>query len=586
MEAIRSIILWCTFFIVPSCLFSSISYQVQFSGVDNQEVLTALEKSSELLLLQNKEPPSIRALRYRAESDLPTLIKVLHAFGYFDASAYFEIAAESAPAIVEVFLYPGIRYKVGSFSLCYKDPKDKPLLLLEDLGIEKGSFVDSQNILRSNGKILRFLANHGYPLAHIEKESYSINRETKTLKGNFMIETGPKTYFGPLMIEGLKTVKADLIDRKILFDEGELYNENLVEASQKKLIETNLFSSVLFTHGETLDEDGELAVQLQIAESKHKNISLGVSYATIDGPGASIGWNNRNVLGEGEKLTFDLDVSKVYSVGSLAYIIPDFFRVNQYFLARAAISREDIRVYLARTYSLLQSVDRDIGEHGFLSSGIQFEYIDVNRSISNGQYSLISFPFAVRYRNVDSLLNPSKGASILYRSNSYIAVAHRKVSFVKQSLTMNHYLPLTPSRFLTFAFRAQIGSIAGTSLGSIPFNKRFLGGSDETLRGYSYKTVSPLDKDGDPTGGRSAIYGNFELRFRLSNQLGLVPFFDVGRVSEKTVPDFSGKWLKSVGIGLRYFLFFGPIRLDAGFPLNKRPLDDSYKIYISIGQTF
>jgi translocation and assembly module TamA len=58
-------------------------------------------------------------------------------------------------------------------------------------------------------------------------------------------------------------------------------------------------------------------------------------------------------------------------------------------------------------------------------------------------------------------------------------------------------------------------------------------------------------------------------------------------VYQTEFPKFDGKWLKSVGIGLRYFSFLGPLRLDVGFPLNKRKhLDDNYRTLISIGQTF
>ena len=41
-----------------------------------------------------------------------------------------------------------------------------------------------------------------------------------------------------------------------------------------------------------------------------------------------------------------------------------------------------------------------------------------------------------------------------------------------------------------------------------------------------------------------------------------------------------------VGAGVRYKLPFGPIRADVAMPLNRRPGDAAFQIYVSIGQAF
>ena len=125
-------------------------------------------------------------------------------------------------------------------------------------------------------------------------------------------------------------------------------------------------------------------------------------------------------------------------------------------------------------------------------------------------------------------------------------------------------------------------------MGLIPYLYRnaFWGDSENELRGYRYRTVSPLDDD-KPIGGRSAIYFTMETRLRVSKTIGLVPFLDIGNVYETQYPTAHGKWLKSAGLGLRYFSFMGPFRIDLAFPLDRRKeIDPVYKILVSIGQTF
>ena len=42
----------------------------------------------------------------------------------------------------------------------------------------------------------------------------------------------------------------------------------------------------------------------------------------------------------------------------------------------------------------------------------------------------------------------------------------------------------------------------------------------------------------------------------------------------------------AAGAGVRYFSPIGPLRLDVGVPLNPRDADDTFQVYISIGQAF
>ena len=139
---------------------------------------------------------------------------------------------------------------------------------------------------------------------------------------------------------------------------------------------------------------------------------------------------------------------------------------------------------------------------------------------------------------------------------------------------------------MILGFRMHLGSIAGTPFKELPFTHVFLGGSEDNLRGYRFMTVSPLNANGDPIGGRSALYFTFEPRFRITKSLGAVTFFDAGTVTLKGFPTADAHWFKSVGLGLRYFTIFGPLRVDVGFPLDRRPFDPRYRFYTSIGQAF
>ena len=136
------------------------------------------------------------------------------------------------------------------------------------------------------------------------------------------------------------------------------------------------------------------------------------------------------------------------------------------------------------------------------------------------------------------------------------------------------------------AYKIHIGSIVGPSTMTIPPPERFYAGSDCTLRGYKYLTVSPLNHEGKPIGGRSLAIFSAEHRIRLTPEIGFVSFYDVGNVYDQSLPRLDQKQLQSIGVGFRYYTPVGPLRADIAFPLNKRPIDNNFQIYLSIGQSF
>ena len=86
-------------------------------------------------------------------------------------------------------------------------------------------------------------------------------------------------------------------------------------------------------------------------------------------------------------------------------------------------------------------------------------------------------------------------------------------------------------------------------------------------------------------GGRSLFKASFEARWRVTDTFGLVPFLDMGRI-QRGIPGFQQTLRYAAGIGLRYYTAVGPIRVDVATPLNPRPGDKSWALYIGIGQAF
>ena len=79
-----------------------------------------------------------------------------------------------------------------------------------------------------------------------------------------------------------------------------------------------------------------------------------------------------------------------------------------------------------------------------------------------------------------------------------------------------------------------------------------------------------------------------ELRYRVTENFGVVVFLDAGSAFDSVYPDPSEQALRlGAGPGLRYYTPIGPLRLDVGFPIERRDhVDDLFDVYLSIGQAF
>ncbi len=576
-------------FLLTTALAYGIDYSVHFIGLDDAAALKTVKSASFLTTLKKQAPVSLNALRSRAESDIPDIIKALHSRGYYEATVNIRIEEEEGQAQIFVMIQSGPVYLIQDLNIeVFSEgaPLICAALTPKALGITLGKPAITTDILEGEQRALALLGECGYPLAIIEKQEMIADYKTKQFSIHVKIDAGPLSKFGATSVTGDETIKRKLFDNKISWKEDEFYDTRLVEKTQKKLLDTTLFSSVVITHDPEHDSKGALPMRIDVAESKHKSINFGASYQTFFGPGLTFGWENRNVMGMGRRLSLQGDVTAKNHTGTATFFVPDFWKIDQDYVFQAQAMQESILAYHQRDYSVTNRVERRIGVAYRVSIGLRLERMIVGKSVKDGTFSLCEIPLYFRWSSANNLLNPTKGATLEYKAVPSFNFNNTERFYLYNAVTYSFYFPVIGNEFLVLAQQIIFDSILSTHLDAVPVPKRVLGGSDQELRGYRYHTVSPLDGH-KPIGGRSGIFYTFETRFRLSKTIGLVPFFDLGSVYLTSLPKWHEKWYKSVGMGFRYFTFLGPLRLDVAFPLDKRKhIDSTYRILVSIGQTF
>jgi outer membrane protein assembly complex protein YaeT len=210
----------------------------------------------------------------------------------------------------------------------------------------------------------------------------------------------------------------------------------------------------------------------------------------------------------------------------------------------------------------------------------------------------------------DDPINPAHGALVGIDAEIAARAIGSEVGFIK-SFAQGFVYRRLPGRGVVFATGARLGLAAGfaravtgapppdgaddvNQVDELPASERFFAGGDTTVRGWALDqlgTTATLDANGFPKGGNAVLVMNAELRLPVWGDLGAVAFVDAGNVWAR-VPDFSiGEIRGAVGFGLRYRSPIGPLRVDLGFKLDRRPLPNGSDerltaLYISLGQAF
>jgi translocation and assembly module TamA len=568
---------------------TALSYDVTIQGLDNSELLTQLKGISDTFSLKDRPPPSLGLLLKRVDEDKELFSRFLRAQGYYATAVTVEVDGETTPVRVVFRIDRGPSFVIGlvDFRLTRQESAH-PLKMPkpEEIGLRLHEPFATENVLEAQAKLLTNLKTQGYPFPKVTDRRIIVDHATNSVSVTFSIDPGPFAQFGPLKTRGLESVKEQTVRSMVPWKEGEVFDLHLIEKAQRKLRASGLFSIVRIETAREPDEQGQVPITITLEERKHRSVGAGVSYQTDEGPGATVSWENRNLLGGGEKLAIKATYSDFTLSGEGGLLKPFFLRPDQTLRLWTKIARDTPDAYTSNYIQSGLALGRDITEPLRVGAGIQFKPSEVTQLGVTNHYSYFSFPFSLQYDTSNDLLDPSRGSRLGLELAPYEEFFGPDPSFVKWTGRLTRYLPLLKAPSLVFAGALSAGVIAGADAEEIPADERFYAGGGGSVRGYSYQTVGPI-VNGVPVGGRSLVACSLELRLKLTERFGLVGFLDGGNVYDSIFPDFSEPFLWGTGAGLRYYSPVGPFRLDVAFPLDRRPgIDDSFQIYVSLGQAF
>ena len=572
---------------------ADLNYRAEITGTEDSDLADLLDKISELKTLEDKPPVSEEALRRRADRDLGRLVDAAHSLGYWDAEFSYDIDTEADPAKVVVTVKSGPLYHVASVKVLGAD--GQPLAIPQDekrLPLNPGDPARTAPVVATETALLAALGNSGHPFAKVEDRHVEIDKATETMEVTYTLDPGAVMRFGPVTIEGLERLNPAYVEGRLRWQRDEIYDASKVAETRRALIETGLFSTVQLTPTADPDNPEDVRMTIDATERLHRTIGAGLAYNTSQGFGARAFWENRNLFGNAENLRLSAEVGQQLDEFRANFRRPDFLAIDQDFLATAEIANDNPGAYRTRRALATAGLERRFGR--LLTGGVAFEIekanvvqlADVNPRTGSQRYELFGLPAYIKLDKTDNLLNPTTG----YRAQFSVTPAHTfsgsNLTFVSNLISGSTYLGLGAEDRAILAGRLALGSLDGAPLSQLPSDQRIYAGGGGSVRPYGYLMAGPLAPNKVPIGGRSSLVLNLEARIKITEAIGIVPFFDAGSYYESPVPQLGRTPLYGVGLGLRYYTACGPLRLDLATPLHKRSGDSPIQVYISLGQAF
>ena len=404
-----------------------------------------------------------------------------------------------------------------------------------------------------------------------------------------------KFYIERINISGNSITSEKVIRNQFLADEGDPYNELLLNKSYNNIKALRIFKNVE-TDIESFDNKKTKIINVSVEEKPTGEIFAGAGTGT-SGSSLSFGISENNYLGEGIKLGSDFTITNETLVGKLFINEPNYKNSNRSF--NRGIERRE-NDYLTKFGYKTEKTGFTFGtsyeqyKNVFFSPTISnyYEKITTNTKASNakkkqeGSYLDVLFDYDIGLNKLNQNFNPTDGFRVNFS---------QELPLVSEDYTLVNEL-----KFSKY-FQSQNGTIF--SLGFFTASSTSLTNDDaritkrifipsKRLRGFEPGKIGPKDGS-DFIGGNFGSSLNFASTlpglFTEIQELDFSLFVDAANiwgVDYDSSIDENSKIRSSTGIALDWFTPIGPLSLSYSFPITKNSEDVTETFRFNIGTTF
>ncbi len=537
----------------------------------------------------------LRPSRYHPDifkEDLLSLEEFYHQNGYLEAAlGDVGIAIDSTKQTVDILIPidEGELTRVEDVALLGNTVFTDDALL-KKVDIRSGDPLKRLEIQSAGLAVLTLYSNHGYLEADVTPD-VRIDGENHLALVDFLIQENDQFRVSRILLEGLEKTKSDIVTREILFRPGDIVRYSQLLQSQRNLYLTGLFESIFIRPQSPADQDSaKKDILIELRERMAWELNAGVGYGSIEKARLTLGLSNMNLAGTARKIGLTGRISFVNRRAEISFTEPwtlgyrwrtDINLSTEYAEEPGFdLTRSGGRVEVGRSFT-----HRSRASLTYRQEQVNLRHIKVRPVPEKYKTNLRTLSLSVVYDTRDNLFNSTSGWYLEWTNEIAGAFLRSTDTFVRSIGRARYFHRLTGSTLLAHSLEAGWMDVYGSSL-EVPLNERFYTGGPNSLRGFEYRLVGPLDENDYPLGGNFKATLNLEVRQGLYKWIGAVLFADMGNVWRKLEGARFDDVRFSPGFGLRINTPLGVFRCDYGINVKPRRDEGPGRVVFNMGQVF
>lgn len=554
-----------------SSAYASDKLTVKLTGVP-KSIYTEVRKNLSLVKNPNYVLSANVKIQTAFRDGIEQIKNVLKSYGYFEADAHGNIKYDANQKTWKVLYHVtlGSPLKITK-TVINIDGSGKNLKAFYDLicqskihpgdTLTKKAYDDLKNGLQNTA------SDFGFYDAQLTQHQIIVNLDTYTAKVIVTLKTGPRYRFGKIYLSQTPDKLEDRFVRRFLtFQPDELYYQSKINQSYQNLSSGNYFQTInISPHPDKKTK--EVPVNVTLVPQRPFQYSFGIGYGTDTGLRGMLGWKWRFVTRSGQYITASTQLSKIYTLYNVSYVIPGTNPLYDSTSIDAISSNTSLSRYSADQQVLGVNFARYLSQRWLLKLGLNQHFIryTINDSTGKTNVKYLTPNFYISYtRQFEQSGYYWKNG---YRSMVSLTGAAKNplssTTFIQPTFQSRQSLNLSENNRIFL--RELFGLTQVSNFNALSPTYRFFVGGLNTVRGLSYYSKGPTDSKGNVIGGRNLMVGNANFEHHFFDKWSGGVFYDTGSAFNHL---HQVKFYDSVGISISWLSPLGPINLYLAHPLN------------------
>lgn len=388
------------------------------------------------------------------------------------------------------------------------------------------------------------------------------------------LSIGPRYRFGQLQ-NLLDEADRELIVALRPFEPGEPYDSQKLNLFTQQLKRSGYFSSVFVRPlvNQAVEQQVPLEVVYQFKPMHQFNVGGGVSSDT--GPRVRFSWQRSRLNSAGHSIETELSASLVEQSLAANYRIPLRLPARNFISLQMGLKHTDDNDTQSDTLTLAAK------RHWLQESGwqriaqLRFEQETFTQADADETTTRLLMPGIAlsRFRS-EGELDPYWGDKQLVTLEGASKALISDIDLIRTVAQSRWLRTFGAHRWF---FRAEVGALNSSDFAQVPSSLRFFAGGDQSVRGFGYETLSPVDAQGQLTGGRYLYTSSLEYSFDILPQWRLALFADAGNAGDKLFQDVA----TGLGAGVHWVTPVGPLRVYVA--RGNSELESTWRLHFSLG---